>query len=503
MDGAERHWDVIVVGAGLGGLSAAASLARSGLRVAVLEQHVVIGGYAHRFLRKARGSGRVYDFDVALHMTGDLRPDRWLGRRLAALGVLSRLTIHHFDQAYRTRGPRHDLRVPADAERYEELLVREFPHERAGIRDLFMTMRRADLGRSGVHAPTPEATALMGRSVTELVDAHVRDERFLAIFAVLWPYLGMVPTRLCALTFAQMWSSYHLGGACYVAGGGQALSDAFAAIVEAGGGIVRVGCAVERIVTEGGVVVGVETERHGRFRAPVVVSNAAGPTTFDRLLDNPALATKDRWVMEGMPIAASVAELYVGLRGDATALGLGDRILFDVPRYDSEEEWAAVERGDFRSQGYAIANHNVSDPGRAPAGCSILNVIILANGRPWQDLSEASYRERKDAVERHLVELLDRAMPGARDLIEVQETGTPHTMRRYSWNPEGAIYGVAATPQSHSHRRPQPRTSVAGLYLAGAWTFPAGGFLGAMISGLNTADLIRADLGLPADVVPA
>src|SRR5688572_23840758 len=132
-DPLERSWDAIVVGAGLGGLSAAAGLARAGLRVAVLEQHVVAGGYAHRFLRKARRSGRVYDFDVALHMTGDLRGDRWLGRRLEALGVLPRLVLHHFDDAYHARGPAHDLRIPADAAAYEALLCRTFPGEARGI----------------------------------------------------------------------------------------------------------------------------------------------------------------------------------------------------------------------------------------------------------------------------------------------------------------------------------------------------------------------------------
>ena len=67
-------------------------------------------------------------------------------------------------------------------------------------------------------------------------------------------------------------------------------------------------------------------------------------------------------------------------------------------------------------------------------------------------------------------------------------------MQRYSMNPLGAIYGYANTPTSHSIHRPQPRTTVPGLYLAGAWTFPGAGFTGAMMSGWNTAGLVFEDV---------
>jgi prolycopene isomerase len=486
----ETDWDVIVVGSGLGGLSCACRLARSGLRVLVLEQHVFAGGYAHHFLRKVKGTRIVYDFDVALHQTGSLLPGHGMHRALSDLGVLERLRLIRFDTAFRTRGPAHDLEVPAAADEYEALLCAEYPEQARGVRDLFASMR---LICGDGRELSREALESMGMSLKELVDRHVSDERVASIFCTLWGYLGSVPSQLSAFLYAQMWGSYHLGGCFYIHGGGQALSDAFVAVIEACRGKVLLRCPVTGIVTEGGRVVGVETARRGRFRAPVIVSNAPAPTTFNELLDRRELADADRKVADSLPIAVSIHQAYVGIRGDAAELGLRDRGLFVEPNYDLDAQWEAMLRGDYREHGYLMGNHNLADPGHHPPGRSILHATALANGRLWMNQDQETYREQKRELEDYLIGRLAEAIPDIRERIEICETGTPRTMRRYTSNPLGSIYGYSSTVESHSVHRPQPRTSVPGLYLAGAWTFPAPGFGGAMASGFNTARLVMED----------
>jgi prolycopene isomerase len=487
----DTEWDAIVIGSGLGGLSAAARLGKYGLRVLVLEQHVFPGGYAHHFLRKVRGTNIVYDFDVALHQMGDLAPGRPMHTRLSELGVLERIHPIRFDTAYRTVGPAHDLEIPADAARYEALLCETYPEHASGLRDLFASMRKI-CGDGG--DLSPEAFEAMGLSLQDLIERHVRDERITSVFGALWGYLGSPPPELSGFVFAQMWGSYHLGGCFYIRGGGQALADAFVEVIEEGRGKVLLKSEVTRILTEGGRVTGVETRRWGRFRAPVVVSNAAAPLTFERLLDRPDLASQDRKTANSLPVAVSASQAYVGIRGDASELGLADRGRFVSRSYDFEAEWAAIQRGDYRAQGYGIANHNIADPGHHPPGRSILHSTTITDGRLWVDLDEPTYRERKRDLEEYLIDRLAEAIPDVRERIEVCETGTPRTMMRYTSNTLGTFYGYTSGLQSHSVHRPQPRTSVPGLYLAGAWTFPAGGFQGVITSGTNTARLVMEDI---------
>ena len=151
-----EKFEIVIIGAGLGGLSAAAYLAKAGKKVLVLEHHAVPGGYAHEFRR-----GK-YRFEVALHALDGVAPGGWAYPVLKDLGVLDRVHFHRMDPFYTVRFPEHEVTAHADVVAYEAELIRHFPHEKENIRamtaemiEIYFQVRRfgAD-GEIGQRPPT-------------------------------------------------------------------------------------------------------------------------------------------------------------------------------------------------------------------------------------------------------------------------------------------------------------------------------------------------------------
>src|SRR5262247_3538924 len=132
-EAARDVYDAVVVGSGLGGLTAAALLAQAGQRVLVVERHDRPGGYAHAFRRRG------YRFDSAVHVVGGCEPGPFeegalLHRVLARLGVRDRCDFVRVDPGYRVEWPGMALEAPSDLERFVEAHVEQFPREGKGIR---------------------------------------------------------------------------------------------------------------------------------------------------------------------------------------------------------------------------------------------------------------------------------------------------------------------------------------------------------------------------------
>jgi len=495
-------YDAVVVGAGLGGLSAATYLARCGRKVLLLEHHNVPGGYASSFVR-----GR-YEFEVALHELSGMGTEEDPGslrRYLEALGVLDRVNFLSVEDFYRSVMPGVDLVLPFGEEAFCQALCDAFPHEAAGIRRF---LRRVSAFADQVtlfddllsHGVTPGRVARipfnLGKVLRyglatwgQILDRDVTDPAARAVISQIWGYMGLPPSRLSFAFMAIAVSGYLRRGATYIEGRSHALATAFVDAFESWGGEIRLGCGVRQIQVRDGRVRGVITEHDEEIEADVVVSNADPVTTCRDLIGVEFVPDRFWRRMRSSPPGPSSFNVFLGLAAPPEELGLVHHEVFFNASSDIEAHYARMMQADVPAVMVLSCYNNVC-PEISPPGTSAVGITTLQYGEPWLSIAPERYVETKTRIAEGMLEVAERTFPGLRDAAEVLEVATPVTNMRYTRQLGGAIYGSAQSPADATVFRLSNKGPIPGLFLAGAWTFPGGGYEPAMVSGRFAAEQV-------------
>lgn len=485
-------YDVVVVGSGLGGLTAAALLAREGKRVLVVERHDRAGGYAHAFRRRG------YRFDSAVHLVSGCEPvpfegGGFLHDLLDGLDVRDRCDFVRVDPCYRVEWPGLTLDAPCEFERFVETHAERFPKQAKGIRGFVedcLTIRGEANRAEGQVTPgplaRPERFPLLLRhrraTLADVLTDRIDDESARAALAALWPYLGLPPSRVSFLYFATMLTSYIADGAYYCRGTFQTLADALVASLVRDGGELLLRVPVRRILVEGGRATGVRLENGQRVSAPVVISNADARQTALELTGAEHFPARYLSRLRGARHSISAFVVYAATTLDLTRADLGHET-FLYPSADHEAAHASGLGG--QPDWLSITAPTRVDPSLAPPGEHLLVLTTLVDARV-----ESSWPGAKERWMNAMLDRAERRLPGLRASLRFAEAGTPRTMERYTRNEDGAIYGFDVTPGQVGPGRVDNRTPLPGLYLAGHWTRPGGGVAGVVRSGVRAAGLV-------------
>lgn len=506
----EGPFDYVIIGAGMGGMSCAAALAKMGRRVLLLEQHYVPGGFAQTFRRKH------WVWDVGVHMIPEASEDDDFGKlsRILTDGRLQWApTGDIYDHYCWPDGFRFDY--PTGHERYMHTLCERFPAERVAIERWFALVEELALAapmyfklRGLPPGVESVGTRLLSRKVLrqaqvcakDALDALTGDERLKAVLGAQWFYWGTSPRR--SWVVANAVAQYGLcRGAYYPVGGADAISRELLRTVREGGGWTRTSADVTAIIIERGRAVGVRVKgRHGapdeEIRAGAVISAAGVVSTVERLL--PPEYREKAWGKEVVAQESNVAYvcLYLGFEGDIREAGASAANLGYCNTWDLEATWQITGPDDIGQVPFMwVCFNTLKDPLHDPgpqqrhAG-EVMAIVPWSLFEPWQGSHwrrrPEEYERLKQAISDALLRQFLAHMPALAPMIKHVELSTPLSTDHFVRPIRGSMYGLHATTERFASKALRPRSPVKGLYFAGNETVFMG-IVGAAVGGALAA----------------
>ncbi|MBW1945906.1 MAG: NAD(P)/FAD-dependent oxidoreductase [Deltaproteobacteria bacterium] len=512
--GPKSEFPVVVIGGGLGGLSAAAHLARNGFPVTLVEQHNIPGGYATTFDR----AGGKFTFDVSLHATMSAKGG--LRESLEGAGVLDKVETVELPELCRIITPDYDLIWP---QQNPDAIIKQlsdlFPDQAQGIQGFFdeilgildEALKPFDSDSWWDKLTFPISRRKMwgirNKTLAEVLDPYVKDPKLRSLLSVYWPYYGLPPSKLSGFYYAIATSAYIRFGGYYIKRRSQDLSYALMDAIEAKGGQVMLETEAEKILMKDGAITGVTLASGKHLKARAVISNASVPATMKMLSQNTEAAkfnSKAREYLKKLDTyrpSLSTFVVWLGLNQEVYRKVKGYEIWIDRD-YNPEKAYQGCLACDPNKAGLLVTLYDNAYKGYSKPGTSTVVVMMLSGYEPWKRFEADYFAGRKDAyhkekerITKALIKEAEKwAIPGLSSMIEVMEAASPLTNIHYTGNPEGAIYGYQQSMDNAYMTRLEQRTPFKGLYLASAWTKPGGGYQPCLGSGAKAFKAMVKDL---------
>jgi acyl transferase domain-containing protein/phytoene dehydrogenase-like protein/NADP-dependent 3-hydroxy acid dehydrogenase YdfG/acyl-CoA thioesterase FadM len=466
----DNTYDVIVVGAGIGGLTAAGLLSKNGEKVLVVEQHNKPGGFCTSWERMVKHNGKQlrFVFDAGVHDIAALGDNRYIPYVLRELGVENQIRWLRTDHEYLVNGLR--LTVPRRLEDFLELLITKFPAERGGLISIFQEISLCynELFKKKFPSSSTNSPLAKWRDVSffTMLESYIHDRTLLQVLSILSCYITDNLSSLSVSAAIPLFS-YYIEGGCYPSGGSQVLSDTLAGAIEKFGSEVRLSTPVKRILVKDSRAIGVELKNGQLLHAENIISNADVRRTFLELVGRKYLSQ------------------HFSKRIDQLRPSNSAFMVFLCVDYVPEIKPITIYKDEKIT--IAIMTPSLADPSLAPigyAGITIITLLSHEQAKAWSR-DDSEYKKRKKQYGTKLIEISEKVLPGLSDHILYRQEASPASFSRYAGTTDGAIYGLAI-----DEWHPPLKTPIEGLFLAGAGTSFHPGVEHAALSGINAANKI-------------
>lgn len=500
-------YNTIIIGGGLAGLTAGATLTKFGKKVLLLEQHHKPGGCATTF---KRGD---FIIEVGLHEMSGLTENGSITSIFKMLEVDKNVQFEKVPEFYGVVSNTKDFVMPHGYDAATKALINKYPEDEKGIKRFMkliagtrkeaINLPRSPLKQKLIYPLMPllypnlvEATK---HTVGSWLDKYITNEQAKLDLVAHIVYWGDDPYTLSMYYLAVPFSGFIENGGHFIKGGSQQLSNYLASYIEKNGGSVLLGKRVEKIITNDGKATGVTfRDSFNDSSEPVtilcdnVVANCAIPTV-PSLLEEP-YSTQLQQKISSKTNSCSLLCMYLGFNTDVEKFGVKYYSnVFQGEDVTTLKDIYNNHHGDWSKRRFIFVDYNKVDSGLAPAHKSEGVICAVDYIEDWENLNKEDYKAKKEAIAQVLLQRLEKQYPGIRNSIEYYEVSTSKTIKRYTSNPSGSVYGYAQTKEQIGSKRFRNNFLIPNLYFASAWAFPGGGFEGSIQGGFLAALQMNQD----------
>lgn len=473
---------VLIIGAGIGGLSSAIILAKLGFDVTVIEKNREPGGLMRSHTREG------IECSVGLHYLGSLGAGQVLRKFFDYLGVTTQIPVTRMGQngiidryifdSHGTHPATFDLPEGLDA--FEQNLKRAFPDEQIQIDELLKLIRKAtgQLHNLDYLYSVENDFSLLDQSIPmgEILDRLGCSPGLRSIMAVPSCWIG-VPLNDCPAYYHNMALASYLSSSWRLKCSGSQMAEVFADRLRALGGKIITGETVEKILVSSRYVQGVHLKSGLRLDAPIVIG-AVHPKVILKMLPDGAVRPSYKKRISGLKDTHGIFCVHARLDADAHK-----EIPYNIFKVETDEN------GNVPDLKYYQIRKSEKQ------GFSLLSILSSGKSdlwRPWENTKSGrrgeAYREAKRKEARRLIREAEKLL-GRLKGLKIIDTYTPLTLRDWVNSPEGTAYGVLRSSSQMLSAALLNRTSVKGLSLAGQSVI-APGVIGTIMGSFSTVKLI-------------
>ncbi|MEL4897118.1 phytoene desaturase family protein [Crocosphaera sp. Alani8] len=486
------NFDVVIIGSGIGGLTAGALLAKYGKKVAIFESHSIPGGAAHTFTRK----GFVFDSGPSFYCgLGNDKPS--LNPLKQVLDIVGEsLEVIPYDPLGHYHFPEGTFAVYSELEKYRQTVAEITPKGAKELvafeskmlelydclKDIPTIALRSDWQLFPVLATRylPSLikslfqVGMISGSAGDVMNKTVKDpwvRRLIDLECFLLSGLKAKGTVAPEISF--MLGERTRAGVEYPLGGSAAIIDGLISGFKKHGGKLYLNSHVEKIIVKSGKTRGIKLKKGEMINAPIVISNATLWDTYNYLLDAEDLPKKYKQEQLGTPAVESFMHLHLGIKAE----GLENLTGHHVVVHDSNKDITVP------GNTCMISIPSVWDKKLAPDGHYVVHSYTLEPYEGWE--KNADYENRKKQRSQTLYKALEKVIPDIRERVVLELIGTPLTHSRFLRRHQGT-YGPAIAAGNGLF--PSCHTPISGLYRVGDSTLPGIGVPAVAASGILCAN---------------